>query len=229
MVNTGQMTQQDYQIISQFPQYFGDQPMTNGPVYVGAIICALFLLGCFIVKGPEKWALLIVTIISILLSWGHNMMWLTDWMIDHFPMYNKFRTVASILVIAEVAMPILAVLGLRELFKEPDGWRKHKVALIASFGLCALICLITAIFPNIFGHYSAMEHEQLVASGQIQQYPSVDAAIAAVRGAMVSGDAWRSLIFLLLGFGVIFFYLKGKLKEMAATLIIAGKIGRAHV
>ena len=222
MANTGEMSQQDTQILSQFPQYFGDQPMTNGPVYVGALICALFLLGCFIVKGPVKWALLIVTIISILLSWGHNMMWLTDWMIDHFPMYNKFRTVASILVIAEVAMPILAVLGLRELFKEPDGWRKHKVALLASFGLCAVICLLTAIFPGIFGHFSAMEQEQLVASGQIQQYPSVDAAIAAVRGALVSGDAWRSLLVIVLGFIVIFAYLKGKLNEMAATLIVAG-------
>ena len=222
MANTGEMSQQDVQILSQFPQYFGDQPMTNGPVYVGALICALFLLGCFIVKGPTKWALLIVTIISILLSWGHNMMWLTDWMIDHFPMYNKFRTVASILVIAEVAMPILAVLGLRELFTEPDGWRKHKVALMASFGLCAAICLLTALFPSIFGHFSAQEHEQLVASGQIQQYPSVDAAIAAVRGAMVSGDAWRSLLVIVLGFIVIFFYLKGKLKEMVATLLVAG-------
>ena len=222
MVNTGQMNQQDYQILSQFPQYFGDQPMTNGPVYVGALICALFLLGCLIVKGPVKWALLIATIISILLSWGHNMMWLTDWMIDHFPMYNKFRTVASILVIAEIAMPILAVLGLRELFKEPDGWRKHKVALLASFGLCAAICLLTAIAPGIFGHFSAEEHEQLVASGQIQQYPSVDAAIAAVRGALVCSDAWRSLIVILIGFAVIFGYLKGKLNEMVATLLVAG-------
>ena len=222
MVNNGEMNQQDYQILGQVPQYFGDQPMTNGPVYVGALIFALFLLGCFIVKGPTKWALLIVTIISILLSWGHNMMWLTDWMIDHFPMYNKFRTVASILVIAEVAMPVLAVLGLRELFKDEDGWRKHKVALLASFGISAAICLIAAIFPGIFGHFSAQEHEQLVASGQIQQYPSVDAAIAAVRGAMVSGDAWRSLIIILLGFGVIFAYLKGKLNELAATLIVAG-------
>ena len=222
MANTGKMSQQDYQILSQFPQYFGDQPMTNGPVYVGALICALFLLGCLIVKGPVKWALLIVTIISILLSWGHNMMWLTDWMIDHFPMYNKFRTVASILVIAEIAMPILAVLGLRELFKEPDGWRKHKVALLASFGLCAAICLLTALVPSIFGHFSAMEHEQLVATGQIQQYPNVDAAIAAVRGWLVSGDAWRSLIVLLLGFGVIFVYLKGKLNELATVLILAG-------
>ena len=222
MVNSGEMSQQDYQILGQFPQYFGDQPMTNGPVYVGALIFALFLLGCFIVKGPVKWSLLIVTIISILLSWGHNMMWLTDWMIDHFPMYNKFRTVASILVIAEVAMPILAVLGLRELFKDEDGWRKHKVALLASFGLCAVICLIAAIFPGVFGHFSAQENEQLVASGQIQQYPSVDAAIAAVRGALVSGDAWRSLIVLVLGFAVIMAYLLGKLKEMVATLIVAG-------
>ena len=222
LVNSGQMNQQDYQILSQFPQYFGDQPMTNGPVYVGALICALFLLGCLIVKGPVKWALLIATIISILLSWGHNMMWLTDWMIDHFPMYNKFRTVASILVIAEIAMPILAVLGLRELLKEPDGWRKHKVALMVSFGACALMCLITALVPNIFGHFSAMEHEQLVATGQIQQYPNVDAAIAAVRGWLVSGDAWRSLIVLLLGFGVIFVYLKGKLNELATVLVLAG-------
>jgi len=222
MANTGQMSTQDTQILSQFPQYFGDQPMTNGPVYVGALICALFLLGCLIVKGPVKWALLIVTIISILLSWGHNMMWLTDWMIDHFPMYNKFRTVASILVIAEVAMPILAVLGLRELFKEPDGWRKYKLQLFISLGLCAVICLLTAIFPGIFGHFSSMEHEQLVASGQIQQFPSVDAAIAAVRGALVSGDAWRSLIVIVIGFGVMVACLKGKLNEMAATLIIAG-------
>ena len=221
LANTGQMGQQEVQVLSQFPQYFGDQPMTNGPVYVGALICALFLLGCFIVKGPVKWALLIATIISILLSWGHNMMWLTDWMIDHFPMYNKFRTVSSILVIAEIAMPILAVLGLRELFKEPDGWRKHKVALLTSFGLCAGFCLLTALFPGIFGHYSAQEHEMLVESGQIQQYPGVDNAIATVRGAMVSSDAWRSLIVILLGFGIIFAYLKGKLNEMVATLVIA--------
>ena len=221
MANNGEMNQQDVQILSQFPQYFGDQPMTNGPVYVGALICALFLLGCLIVKGPVKWALLIATVISILLSWGHNMMWLTDLMIDHFPMYNKFRTVASILVIAEIAMPILAVLGLRELFKEPDAWRKHKVALAASFGLCAVICLLTAIFPGMFGHFSAQEHEQLVATGQIQQYPSLDAAIAAVRGALVSGDAWRSLFVILLGGAVLFAYLKGKLSEMAASLIIA--------
>ncbi len=222
MANSGELTSQDYQILSQFPQYFGDQPMTNGPVYVGALICALFLLGCLIVKGPAKWALFFATIISILLSWGHNFMPLTDWMIDHFPMYNKFRTVSSILIIAEITMPILAVLGLRELFKEPDGWRKYKLPLLLSFGLCGLICLLSAIVPSIFGHFSAEEYDKLVASGQIQQFPTVDGAIAAVRGALVSGDAWRSLLILLLGFGIIYACIKGKLNEMAATLIVAG-------
>ncbi len=221
MANNGEMSQQDVQILSQFPQYFGDQPMTNGPVYVGALICALFLLGCFIVKGPVKWALLVATIISILLSWGHNMMWLTDLMIDHFPMYNKFRTVASILVIAEIAMPILAVLGLRELFKNRDDWQKYKLPIMISFGLCELVCLLAAIFPGIFGHFSATEYEQLVATGQIQQYPSIDAAIATVRGALVSGDAWRSFGILLAGFAAIMFYLRGLVNEMVATLIVA--------
>ncbi len=222
MANSGEIGQPEYQALTQFTQYFGDQPMTNGPVYVGALICALFLLGCLIVKGPVKWALLIVTIISILLSWGHNMMWLTDWMIDHFPMYNKFRTVSSILVIAEIAMPVLAVLGLRELFKEPYGWRKHKVALIASFGVCALICLLSALIPSLFGHFSADEYQGLVVSGEIQQYPTIDAAIAAVRGSLVSADAWRSLLIILVGFGIIFAALKGKVKVMAAVLIVAG-------
>lgn len=222
MAANGELGQMEMQALSQFTQYFGDQPMTNGPVYVGALICALFLLGCLIVKGPVKWALLIASIISILLSWGHNMMWLTDWMIDYFPMYNKFRTVASTLVIAEIAMPILAVLALRELFKDPDGWRNYRTPLFISFGLCALVCLVSAIAPGIYGHFSATENEQLVATGQIQQYPALDAAIAAVRGALVRGDAWRSLFILVIGFAVMFAYLKGKLNELAATLLVAG-------
>ena len=119
-------------------------------------------------------------------------------------------------------MKLKLIEPLRELFKEKDGWKRYRMPLFISFGLCAVICLVTAIFPGIFGHFSAQEHEQLVASGQIQQFPSVDAAIAAVRGALVSGDAWRSLIVILLGFGVIFAYLKGKLNEMVATLIVAG-------
>lgn len=98
-------------IYSQFPrQYFGEQPWTAGPVYVGAFVMFLFVLGCFIVKGPLKWALLGATIFSILLSWGKNFMGLTDFFIDYVPMYNKFRAVSSILVIAEFTIPLLAIL-----------------------------------------------------------------------------------------------------------------------
>ena len=97
-------------IYSQFPQYFGDQPWTAGPVYVGAFVMFLFILGCFIVKGPLKWALLGATIFSILLSWGKNFMGLTDFFIDYIPMYNKFRAVSSILVIAEFTIPLLSLI-----------------------------------------------------------------------------------------------------------------------
>ena len=103
-------------IYSQFPrQYFGEQPWTAGPVYVGAFVMFLFVLGCFIVKGPLKWALLGATIFSILLSWGKNFMGLTDFFIDYVPMYNKFRAVSSILVIAEFTIPLLAIFALKEI------------------------------------------------------------------------------------------------------------------
>ena len=102
------------QIYQQLGQYWGDQPMTAGPVYVGAFVLMLFILGLFIVKGPMKWALLAATILSIMLSWGKNFMPLTDFFIDYVPMYSKFRTVASILVIAEFTIPLLAMLALKE-------------------------------------------------------------------------------------------------------------------
>ena len=101
-------------IYSQLPQYFGEQPWTAGPVYVGAFVMFLFVLGCFIVKGPLKWALLGATIFSILLSWGKNFMGLTDFFIDYVPMYNKFRAVSSILVIAEFTIPLLAIFALED-------------------------------------------------------------------------------------------------------------------
>jgi len=224
MANSGELGSREYQALQQFPQYFGDQPMTNGPVYVGALICALFLLGCVVVKGPVKWALLVVTIVSVLLSWGHNMMWLTDLMIDHFPMYNKFRTVASILVIAEVTMPLLAVLAVREMFRQPDFWQRHSRAVWISFGICALLCVISFLAPGIYGHFSAQEHKQLVESGQIQQFPTLDAAIAAVRGSLVSGDALRSLLVLVVGLALVVCYLKGKLNQLATSLLLAAVV-----
>ena len=221
MADSGDITTQDYQYLSQFPQYFGDQPMTNGPVYVGALIFALFLLGCVIVKGPVKWGLVVVTILSIFLSWGHNMMWFSDLFIDYFPMYNKFRTVSSILVIAEFTMPLLAVLALQQLLTQEDAWKRHKAVIFGAFGFCALICLLGWMVPTVFGDlYSQQEIEGLINSGQLAQVPSLDAAIQAVRGSMVSGDSMRSLFILVIGFAVLWAALQHKINAKAAAAVL---------
>ena len=126
-------------------QYFNDSEGTNGPVYVGAIICALFLLGCFIVRGPVKWALLVMTVISVVLAWGANFQSVTDLFIYNFPMYNKFRAVESILVIAEFTMPLLAIMALKELLTTPDSLKLYAKPLYISFGICALLALAAAV------------------------------------------------------------------------------------
>ena len=220
MAERGETDYQTQQVLTQFPQYFGDQPMTNGPVYVGIIIAVLALLACITVAGPLKWALLTVTVLSILLSWGHNMMWLTDLFIDHFPMYNKFRTVASILVIAELTLPILAVMALKQMIEQEDYLRQHRNALIGAFGVGALLCLASWLMPGVlYGSYSAQETEQLIATGQLQQYPAVDAAIRAVRGALVSNDALRGLLVLAVGAGIIVYYLRRRERQAATAWV----------
>ena len=217
----GKIDPQSMQVLGQFPQYFGDQPMTNGPVYVGVLIFALALLGVAVVRGPVKWSIVVVTVLTIFLSWGHNMMWLTDLFIDYFPMYNKFRTPASFLVVAELTLPLLAVLAVREMIEREDFFKRNRWAIAGAFGFTALVCVLTWLVPSIFGAYSAQEHEQLIATGQLRQYPAVDAAVRLVRGAMVSDDALRSLIVLLLGCGVIAGLWKRKLTPTVATLALA--------
>ena len=225
MLNDGSITREQAAVLSQMPQYFGDQPMTNGPVYVGAIICALFLLGCIIVKGPMKWTLIVLTVISILLSWGHNAMWLTDWMIDYFPMYNKFRTVASILVIAEFTIPLLAILALKELFTTPDAWNAHKRAIIASFGICMLICALGFISPSIFGTgFSQGEMQAYGSYFAIPEYGALFSTIDSVRMSMVSDDALRSFIFLGVGLGILALFLNKKLGRPATCLLLTAVI-----
>ena len=209
-----------------FPQYFGDQPFTSGPVYVGALIFALFILSLFVVKGPVKWALLVATIISILLSWGHNYMGLTGWFIDHFPMYNKFRTVSSILVIAEFTMPLLAVLALKEMFTREDFFKKYGIHTYVVFGVCALLCLIFAMSPSLFGgapNETDAARFLSATGGQqsLKEAPGVASTVEIIRHSLVSSDAWRSLIIILLGFGVVMLYKLRKLNPMATGLIIA--------
>ena len=218
-ITSGSVRGEDAMALSQFPQYFGDQPMTNGPVYVGAAIFALFLLGCVILRGPLKWTLLILTVISIFLSWGHNFMSLTDFMIDHFPMYNKFRTVASILVIAEFTIPLMAVLALKKIIDTPEPWKAYRNEFFWCFGVTFALCLIGVMFPEFYGSFlSSQETEGYGAA--ISQYPQVFAAVESVRMSIVSSDSLRSMMFVGFTGIALFFMLKGRMKPAVGVAII---------
>ena len=213
----GKIDYQTYSNLQMFPQYFGDQPMTNGPVYVGALIFALFILGLIIVKGPVKWALFAVTVLSVALSWGHNMMWLTDWFIDHFPLYNKFRTVASILVIAEFTMPLLAALALQKIVTTPDFFKLHSKAFFGSFGISIFFCLLGMMAPSVFGSGISQMEADMFAEYAAQGYDlsPLYASLQEARMAMVSADALRSFVFLVIGAALFWLYFKNILKKEA--------------
>lgn len=212
------LSPQERQFISQFPQYFGDQPMTNGPVYVGAFVLVLAILALFVVDGAVKWALFAVTILAILLSWGHNFAGFTNFFIDNFPGYNKFRAVSSILVIVEFTIPLLAAMALRKMMNTRDFFKKNKWTVYTVFGGSALVCLLGWISPSIFGNaFSAKEIEQLSAMGVFNdpQYASLWNAVRTTRQSLVSADSLRSLIFILLGFGVMMLWMKGMVRNKA--------------
>ena len=198
-------------VLQQFPQYFGDQPMTNGPVYVGAFVLLLAVLYLFVGKGPMRWALFAVTVLAIFLSWGHNFMWFSDLFIDHFPLYNKFRTVSSILVIVEFTIPLLAILCLREIISTPDFFKRYSLQFYCIFGIGAVICLIGWVAPGFFGNtFSANEMDFLRQQGALgnPQFAGALGAIQETRRSLVSADSLRSFIFILLAFGLLMLYFK---------------------
>lgn len=212
------LSPQERQFISQFPQYFGDQPMTNGPVYVGAFVLVLAVLALFVVDGAVKWALFAVSILAILLSWGHNFFSFTNFFIDNFPGYNKFRAVSSILVIVEFTIPLLAAMALKKMIDTPDFFKKNKWTVYTVFGVSALVCLIGWLLPSTFGNaFSAREIQELSEAGIFNdpQYASLWNAVRETRLSLVSADSLRSLIFILLGFGVMMLWLKGILRNKA--------------
>ncbi len=209
------------QLYDAFPQYFGTQPGTSGPVYVGAFVLFLFILGLFIVKGPMKWALLAATVLSILLAWGHNFMGFTNFFLDYIPMYAKFRTVASILVIAEFTIPLLAALALKKIVDEPDVLSKQMKFAYISLALTAGVAALIALFPDMMGPFVSEQERQMI--GSIQGMDggtahTILANISDMRAAMVSSDAWRSVIIILIGFALLFAY---KLKKLRADYMIA--------
>ncbi|MDE6382503.1 MAG: YfhO family protein [Muribaculaceae bacterium] len=207
---------EELQFIGQFPQYFGDQPMTNGPVYVGACVLLLAILALFMVRTPMKWALFAVSVLALLLSWGHNFPALTNFFIDNFPAYNKFRAVSSILVVVEFTVPLLAALCIKKMLDAPDEFRRNPWVSYGVFGIGALICLVGWISPSVFGDpFSATEIAQLNEAGAFtnQAYFGVIGGIRETRLALVSADCARSLVFILLGCALLFLYFRGVFKK----------------
>lgn len=201
------------QIYQQLGQYWGDQPGTSGPVYVGAFVLMLFILGLFIVKGPIKWALLAATILSILLSWGHNFMPFTNFFLDYIPMYSKFRTVASILVIAEFTIPLFAMMALKKIVDEPKLLTKKAKFVYISFGLTGGIALLFALMPTLF-------FSDFISSQELEAFKSIPAEylsplesnLRSIRESIFTADCWRSFWIIVIGTLLLFLYKFKKLK-----------------
>ncbi len=211
--------------IAQQNAYWGDQPMTSGPVYAGAIMVFLFILGAFMVKGKLKWALLIATVLSILLSWGKNFMGFTDFFLDLVPGYSKFRAVSMTLVIAELTIPLLALLGLSEIIKHPDRLKANMKYFYISFGLTGGLCLLFYLMPNVFFNFlsqaEAMQFGEMMTGKDGAMYQSFAEQLEKVRMGIFRQDAIRSFLFITMAAVVIFLYGKNKLKANVATIALA--------
>ncbi|MFA5657176.1 MAG: YfhO family protein, partial [Dysgonamonadaceae bacterium] len=213
------------ELYTQIGQYWGDQPGTSGPVYAGALVIMLFVLGLFIVKGPLKWALLAATILSIMLSWGKNFMGLTNFFIDYVPMYNKFRTVSSILVVAEFTIPLLAALTVKELIQKPQILRDNMRPLFISVGFTVGIALLFTLFPRLFfSSFIPMSEIQALQSLPSEHIQPIMANLEEMRIAIFTADAWRTVAFILVGALILWLFIKNKLKAqylVAALLLIS--------
>lgn len=208
MVEAGVNRRDAKSIAESAPTYWGEQPFTSGPVYVGAIVCLLFIMGLMLVKGPYKWAILIATLFSIMLSWGKNFMPLTEFFYNYFPLYNKFRAVSSALIVAEIAMPLLGFLAIKEIMdkrvSKEEIFKAIKVSTIITGGLCLIVALFGPMFLSFTSSYDAHT---------LQQMPNwFISALLEDREAMLRGDAFRSLIYILLGAAAIWFFATEKLK-----------------
>ncbi len=208
------------QFCQSAPTYWGEKMFTSGAVYVGAIICFLFVLGLIIVPGAYKWGLLIATILSILLAWGKNFMPLTEWFFYHFPMYNKFRAVESILVIAEVTMPLLGFLALQHLWEHREEKANYSKHVLLAGGITAGICLILALFGGALFDFTSSYDNQW--KGQVGD--DIYGMIIDQRVAMMKADAWRSFGLIAAAVIVIWLYTLDKLKSGYTIAILAALV-----
>jgi hypothetical protein len=214
------------QIVQNMPLYWGTQPVTAGPIYYGAIICFLFVLGLIVIKGNEKWWILIISIIAIALSMGKNFMSFTDLFFYNFPLYNKFRSVTFILCITQLTFPLLGLLALRDIIGGKVSGVDLKKAIKLSFyivgGLCAIFLLMPEVVLNIFGIAKAEGVTEYFVGRADSQFPEwLRDTLVADRKSMLQMDALRSLVLVTVAAGLIWFYNAGKLKAQYLMLSLA--------
>ena len=216
IMQLGASPQDANQILNQVPMYWGDQPIVAAPAYVGAIIIFLAILSLFLIKGKLKWWLVAGVILSLLLSWGKNLSILTDFFIEYIPLYNKFRAVSSIQVLLELLLPILAVLGLQQfLFNTAENSEKKKKALLYATGITAGIAIIFILFKSTLFNFSSPYDSYFMKD----LGPSFVDAMQEDRMTLFTNDAIRSLVLVLLSAGVLWFFLKAKLKQGTAIAL----------
>lgn len=220
-VQSGEIPAEFANQVSRIPQYWGDQPFTQGTVYLGAIVCFLFLLGMIIIRSNVKWGLLVATIFFILLAWGKNLEWFNDWFFYHFPLYSKFRAVSTALVVPALTIVMVAVWGIKEFFSGEIDKKKLKKALYISFGVVGGLCLILWIAPGAFFNFTSGADAQWKAQVPEWYYN----ALLTDRQDLMSSDALRSLVFVLLGGAILYFSLRTKVDTKKMT--IYGSLGLA--
>ena len=201
----------------QAPMYWGDQPIVEAPAYIGAVVIFLFVLALFLYQGRFKWWLIAGVLMSLLLSYGKNLSFLTDFFIDYVPLYNKFRAVSSIQVLLELCIPLLAALGLAQLFHKDRSSKTKLEALKKSLGIVAGLTVVFLIFKNsLFDFVGSSD-------GQFKEYygASFVEALRLDRSAIFTEDALRTLLLVLAVGGLIFIYLKQKITQNT-TIVILG-------
>lgn len=207
LIQTGQLNNQTAnQVYMASSKYWGDQPFTSGPVYLGAIICFLFILGMFLIRHPMKWFLFAATVFFIILSWGYNFEWFNDWMFYHFPMYSKFRAVSSALVIPALTVVIIAVWGVKEFFEGDTDKKKLEIYCLISLLVTGGLCFILWVAPGMFFNFTAPA-DSARGLNNLGEYYEV---LLQSRKDMLSADAMRSFLFILFAAIVLFVSLKVK-------------------
>ncbi len=213
--NLGVPDRQVKEIIKQMPLYWGTQPGTSGPVYFGAIVMFLFVLSLFVVDKRLKWWLIPVILLTTMLSWGKNFMPLTDFFIDYFPMYNKFRTVSMILVVTNIAVGVMAFMALKELYEGQVDKLKLQKQILISAAITGGIALLFALIPSLAGSF---------VSGQDMQFQGDFAFLKDTlpldRMAMLRADAARSLMFIVIAAFILWLYSKNYLKKGVSIALI---------